>query len=92
MKKTMTFQHEDSLLIRFAQMVRKPLVILASYYSKVLETEINLRQTLLLLNAQLAFFFNVFPTCSLFLRALCILWLCDALMKCKRAGIVDRKS
>lgn len=55
MKKTMTFQHEDSLLILFAKAVRKPLAMLAGYYSKVLETEINLRQTLLLLNAQLAF-------------------------------------
>jgi hypothetical protein len=91
MKKTMTFQHEDSLLILFAKAVRKPLAMLAGYYSKVLETEINLRQTLLLLNAQLAFFFTVFPMCSLFLRALCILWLCDALMKCKKAGVVQRK-
>lgn len=87
MKKTMTLQHENRLFVNLAQMVRKPIVMLAGYYSKVLDTEINLRQTLLLLNAQLAFFFTVFPICSLFLRALCLLWLCDALMKCRRAGI-----
>ncbi|MBQ8714113.1 MAG: ATP-binding protein [Prevotella sp.] len=87
MKKTMTFHHEERLLTQLVQMVRKPIVILAGYYSKVLDTEINLRQTLLLLNAQLAFFFTVFPICSLFLRALCLLWLCNALMKCKQAGI-----
>ncbi len=87
MKKTMTLQHENRLFVNLTQMVRKPIVMLAGYYSKVLDTEINLRQTLLLLNAQLAFFFTVFPICSLFLRALCLLWLCDALMKCRRAGI-----
>ena len=90
MKQTMTFQHEDRFLLRFAQMVRKPIALLAGYYSKVLDTEINLRQTLLLLNAQLAFFFTVFSDCSLFFRALFIFWLCDALFKCKRARVIGR--
>lgn len=90
MKQTMTFQHEEQFLLRFAQMVRKPITMLAGYYSEVLDTEINLRQTLLLLNAQLAFFFTVFSDCSLFFRALFILWLCDALIKCKKARVIGR--
>lgn len=85
MKQTMTFQNDERVLLHLAQMMRKPVVMLADYYSKVLETEIDFRQTLLLLNAQLAFFFAAFPVdCSLFLRGLCIFWLCNALMKCKR--------
>lgn len=44
-----------SISSRIAAAVRMPLVALSRYYSMVLEREINIRQTLMLLNAQTAF-------------------------------------
>ena len=50
----------------------------------VLEREINIRQTLMLLNAQTAFVFAVFPVDGpLVLRALCAAWLWHAVKKCR---------
>lgn len=51
-----------SISSRIAAAVRMPLVALSRYYSMVLEREINIRQTLMLLNAQTAFVFAVFPS------------------------------
>ena len=42
-------------------LLSKPICLFASYYSAVLGREISMRQTLLLLNAQLAFVFTVMP-------------------------------
>lgn len=54
------------------------------YYSKVLEQELDNKQTLSLLNAQLAFVMTVFPTdCPWLLRIACACWLVSALLKCK---------
>ena len=54
------------------------------YYSKVLEQELDNKQTLCLLNAQLAFVMTVFPTgCPWLLRIACACWLVSALLKCK---------
>lgn len=57
---------------------------IASYYGSVLERDIDNKQTLALINAQLAFVMTVFPIeASLLLRLLCALWLVAALLKCK---------
>lgn len=60
----------------------------ARHYSHLLGTDINRHQTGLLLNAQAAFIFTVFPIeCSITLRLLCLIWLVSALLQCKRSGI-----
>lgn len=67
-------------------MVKAPIAALAKYYSHVLEREISIRQTLLLLNAQAAFVFAAFPADGPFaLRALCCGWFAYAVLKCKQA-------
>lgn len=68
--------------------VRRALAPIVRYYSRVLGNELTVRQTLLLINAQAAFFMAVFPTdCPLVMRGLCVAWLVSALLKCRRAGI-----
>lgn len=92
MKQTMILQNDERMLLSaMAQTVRKPFVWLTNYYSKILGKEMNIKETLLLLNVQFAFLFTVFPiSCSLFLRALCLYWFCHALMTCKKAGIAAK--
>ena len=59
---------------------------LSGYYASVLERPVSNRQTLLLLNAQVAALLTIFPVeCSLFLRVLFAAWLVGALLKCKAA-------
>lgn len=68
--------------------VRKALLFVARYYSDVLGTDISIRQTLLLINAQTAFFLTVFTVeCLFIVRLACLAWLITALVKCKRGGI-----
>ncbi|MGM9716462.1 MAG: ATP-binding protein [Prevotella sp.] len=75
-----------SMLHQLHTMVKAPFAALAKYYSHVLEREISIRQTLLLLNAQTAFFFAVLPADGPFtLRALCCGWFAYAVLKCKQA-------
>ena len=65
---------------------RRMLTAVAAYYSKALGREVSLRQTLLLANAQAAFFMTVFPAdCPLPARAACAVWLVSALLKCRRS-------
>ena len=72
-------------LQRIANAVRMPVEQLRNYYSKVLERNLNMRQTWSLLNAQAAFFFAAFPADGpLMLRAACCLWFLHAVMKCRR--------
>ncbi|MCR5131149.1 MAG: ATP-binding protein [Prevotella sp.] len=69
-----------------AKAVRMPVEMLCKYYSDVLERELNLRQTWLLINAQLAFTFAVLPFESpLFLRAAACIWFLHAVLKCREA-------
>ena len=71
---------------RIKALVSKPLCLLASYYSAVLDREISMRQTLLLLNAQLAFVFVVMPSdASLIGRAICCAWFLKAVLACRKA-------
>ena len=69
-----------------AGMIRMPLVWLIRYYSSVLERRVSIRQTLLLINAQTAFVFAVFPADGpLVLRIACGAWLLHAVLWCRRA-------
>lgn len=73
---------------RFLATAARLLAPLSRYYSQVLGTDISLRQTLLLLNAQLAALFTIFPVaCPLLLRLACLAWLVSALLKCRDCGI-----
>jgi hypothetical protein len=77
-------QKINSILNATATAFNNSLRRVSSYYGQVLEREINNRQTLALLNAQIAFIMAVFPMdCSLLLRSLCGCWLVLALLKCK---------
>lgn len=90
MKTQMTLSAREQMNIRLTHLlvmaVRRPLIAITSYYSQLLERRLSIRQTLHLLNAQLAFFFTVFPAgCHLFVRVACLCWLINALLRCRRA-------
>lgn len=73
---------------KVASTVRRIVAPLSRYYSHVLGTEVSMRQTLLLVNAQVAFFMTVFPAdCHLLLRLGCLAWLISAVIKCRESGI-----
>ena len=58
---------------------------LCSYYSDVLERKLTMRQTWLLINAQLAFGAAFFPVeAPWVVRIGCLVWVVSALLKCKR--------
>lgn len=58
---------------------------LRRYYSTVLNRQMNLRQTWLLINAQVSFFFAAFPCGGSFvIRLLCTIWMLHALFLCKK--------
>lgn len=79
-------QKFELVMMQLAKAVRRPLTRLSGYYSKVLERPVDNRQTLLLLNAQLAALMAIFPIdCALSLRVVCGAWLVSALLKCKAA-------
>jgi hypothetical protein len=76
----------DVVLNTVATGVRRPLLWLTSYYMRVLERNVSPRQTLLLVNAQLAFLATVLPAeCPVLLRLMALAWLVGALLKCKEA-------
>lgn len=78
-------QQLNLVMNMIAMSVRRPLLGLSNYYSRVLERRINLRQTLLLINAQLAFAATAFPTdCPMLLRIVSGAWLVSALLKCRQ--------
>lgn len=63
----------------------RPIEWLCSYYSNVLEHKLTMRQTWLLINAQLAFGAAFFPVeAPLVVRIGCLVWVVSALLKCKR--------
>lgn len=61
----------------------RTLTLLTRYYGDVLERQLSTRQTLHLLNAQLAFLMTVFPSMSMVLRVLCLTWFVCAVLKCR---------
>lgn len=65
--------------------VCRPIEWLCSYYSNVLERKLTMRQTWLLINAQLAFGAAFFPVeAPWVVRIGCLTWVVSALLKCKR--------
>lgn len=65
--------------------VCRPIEWLCSYYSDVLERKLTMRQTWLLINAQLAFGTAFFPVeAPWVVRIGCLVWVVSALLKCKR--------
>ena len=65
--------------------VCRPIEWLCSYYSDVLERKLTMRQTWLLINAQLAFGAAFFPVeAPWVVRIGCLVWVISALQKCKR--------
>lgn len=66
-----------------AALVAQPLMLLSDYYSRVVGHRVSIRQTGVLLNAQLAFFLAVFSDCHLLLRIACLVWLVVSLLQCK---------
>lgn len=65
--------------------VCRPIEWLCSYYSDVLERKLTMRQTWLLVNAQLAFGAAFFPVeAPWVVRIGCLAWVVSALLKCKR--------
>ncbi len=70
-------QQVRSLALRAAEAVR-------SHYSSTMGQEFTLRQTVLIVNAQTAFFLTVFPAdAPAMVRVLTFAWLIHALLKCK---------
>lgn len=65
--------------------VCRPIEWLCSYYSNVLARKLTMRQTWLLVNAQLAFGAAFFPVEAPWgVRIGCLVWVVSALLKCKR--------
>ena len=65
--------------------VCRPIEWLCSYYSDVLDRKLTMRQTWLLINAQLAFGSAFFPVeAPWVVRIGCLVWVVSALLKCKR--------
>ena len=65
--------------------VCRPIEWLCSYYSNVLDRKLTMRQTWLLINAQLAFGAAFFPVeAPWVVRIGCLVWVVSALLKCKR--------
>lgn len=63
---------------------KAPIEWLRNYYSVVCEKELTFRQTMLLINAQVAFIATVFPTnMPIVARMVCCAWLVYSLKTCK---------
>lgn len=69
----------------YMKKVCRPIEWLCSYYSDVLDRKLTMRQTWLLINAQLAFGAAFFPVeAPWVVRIGCLVWVVSALLKCKR--------
>ena len=89
MEKNITIINHTLVLNTIANLIVARLTsyveVLRKYYSNVLERDIDMRQTWLLVNAQLAFVFAAFPVSGpILLRAACCLWFLHAVLLCKR--------
>ncbi len=70
---------------KFMDMIYLPIEIMSKYYSKVLEREINFKQTKAITEAQIAFFASIFPLdYNLALRFLAVVWFISTLLKCRK--------
>lgn len=95
MKKEMTLQNNATSAINLSNIWKKTVSMcnntvthISAYYSSLVGEKLNNKQTLLIMNAQTAFFMTVFPIeCSVYLRIICLIWLITALLQCKNSGI-----
>ena len=85
-KKEVCLNNEKEIsLISCMKEVCRPIEWLCSYYSDVLDRKLTMRQTWLLINAQLAFGAAFFPVeAPWVVRIGCLVWVVSALLKCKR--------
>ena len=85
MKKISLNSEKEISLNSCMKEVCRPIEWLCSYYSNVLERKLTMRQTWLLINAQLAFGAAFFPVeAPWVVRIGCLVWVVSALLKCKR--------
>ena len=79
-------QHSNFLWKNLARCILQPIEWLRRYYTQVMEREVSLKQTGLLLNAQLAFVMTAFPlNVPLIMRFVCCAWLLHAVLTCKQS-------
>ena len=85
MKKVSLNSEKEISLNSGMKKVCRPIEWLCSYYSNVLDRKLTMRQTWLLVNAQLAFGAAFFPVEAPWgVRIGCLVWVVSALQKCKR--------
>lgn len=85
MKKVSLNSEKEISLNSGMKKVCRPIEWLCSYYSNVLDRKLTMRQTWLLVNAQLAFGAAFFPVeAPWVVRIGCLVWVVSALQKCKR--------
>ena len=85
MKKICLNSEKEVCLNSCMKEVCRPIEWLCSYYSDVLDRKLTMRQTWLLINAQLAFGAAFFPVeAPWVVRIGCLVWVVSALLKCKR--------
>lgn len=85
MKEISLNSEKEVSLNSYMKEVCRPIEWLCSYYSDVLERKLTMRQTWLLINAQLAFGAAFFPVeAPWVVRIGCLAWVVSALLKCKR--------
>ena len=85
MKKICLNSEKEISLNSCMKEVCRPIEWLCSYYSDVLDRKLTMRQTWLLINAQLAFGAAFFPVeAPWVVRIGCLVWVVSALLKCKR--------
>ena len=85
MKKNCLNSEKEISLNSGMKKVCRPIEWLCSYYSDVLDRKLTMRQTWLLINAQLAFGAAFFPVeAPWVVRIGCLVWVVSALLKCKR--------
>ena len=76
----------SGLLKWFGKWASEPVALLAGYYSSVLERKVSQRQTLLILEAQAAFFTGILPAdIPVVVRLLAAGWFVSALMRCRKS-------
>lgn len=85
MKEISLYSMKEVYLNSCMKEVYRPIEWLCSYYSDVLDRKLTMRQTWLLINAQLAFGAAFFPVeAPWVVRIGCLVWVVSALLKCKR--------
>ena len=72
-------------IIKAAMSAKQPVEWLRKYYSAIIEKEISTKQTLLLLEAQLAFVLSMWPAdINILMRTAFLGWFGYSLWKCKK--------